>query len=481
VEAPDEKALIEAAVQGMIESLDDPYTTYLDADDLESFDRYIRGSFSGIGAEVESYEDRLRIVTPLEDSPAWKAGVMAGDVILEINGQSTLNMELTEAVRLLTGEEGTQVTVRVRHESGQEETITITRAVINIQTVRGFRRNADQHFDFMLDDVNRIGYVRITQFIEGTADDLRQALKHLKDQGAKGLILDLRFNPGGLLESALAVSDMFLPQGAVIVSVEGRTVPRQVHRATGNTVMLELPIVVLANESSASAAEIVTGALKDNHRALFVGARTYGKGSVQQVKMLENGQGALKLTNAYYYIPSGRLIHRRPDSTTWGVDPSEGCYVPMSPEAVREMVEIRRRDDQVRADNGHAPDAEATVTPDYIEQELKDLQLAAALRALWGRLETSDWPQVGQSNTSELVKANQRAALMMQRDLLVDRLEKIDQELAKLNGQDVAADDDDSAASRPNDASADSEDAGDDDAEPAATAPPPTPAPVPVP
>ena len=439
VEEPDQRAMVEAAVKGMVESLEDPYTAYLTQEELDPFDKYVRGSFSGIGAEVDVYENRPRIVSPLEDSPAWNAGVLAGDIILEIDGESTLDMSLTDAVKKLTGEKGTQVTIKVRHESGEESTLTITRDVINIQTVRGFRRDAAGHFDYLLDDSNGIGYVRVTQFSERTAGELRQALEQLKQAGAKSLILDLRFNPGGLLPSAVEVSDMFLPAGKRVVSVKGRVVPEQVFDATDQDVMPDLPVVVIANEASASAAEIVTGALLDNERALFVGTRTFGKGSVQQVKMLEGGDGALKLTNAYYYIPSGRLIHRREGAEEWGVDPSEGSYVPMSPEQVREMVEVRRESEVLRKSNGNA--TEATVTPEWIEAELKDPQLAAAVRAVLGKLDGGDWPQVGKNGKDELIREAKRQNLELRRDLLQERLGEVEKELKELeNGGPVKAD-----------------------------------------
>ncbi|MEX1017531.1 MAG: S41 family peptidase [Phycisphaeraceae bacterium] len=432
VDEPDQQALVEAAVRGMIESLNDPHTTYLTAEDLEGFDRQVRGSFSGIGAEVDLHENRLRIVTPLEDSPAWEAGVMAGDIVLEINGESTLDMDLTEAVRRLTGESGTDVTIRVRHESGEEQNITITRDVINIQTVRGFRRNADHHYDLLIDDENQIGYLRLTQFTERTSDELRAALEELKEQNARGLILDMRYNPGGLLESAVQVSDMFLPEGQTVASVEGRTVPRQVYRARTEPLLDEdLPIVVLVSEGSASAAEIVSGALQDNERALVVGTRTFGKGSVQQVRMLEGGQGALKMTNAYYYLPDGRLIHRRDDADVWGVDPNDGSYVPMTPEQTREMLRVRRESDRVLHDNGD--EAPADVTPEVIEEQLKDPQLAAALRAVLGKLETGDWPQVGESNADALVAASRRQNLTQRREMLLEQITELEGELEKID------------------------------------------------
>lgn len=433
VEQPDERKMIEQAVRAMVGALDDRYTVFLTAQELDPFDKQVRGSFSGIGAEIDIHRERLRIVSPLEDSPAWNAGVMAGDIVLEIDGESTEGISITDAVSKLTGPEGTQVVIRVRHESGDEEVIAVTRARINVQTVRGIRRDSDNHWDYMLDDANRIGYIRITQFTGTTAQSVEEALQLLGQEQMQGLILDLRFNPGGLLESAVAVADLFLEAGQKIVSVKGRTVAQRVHESSRPDTIDGLPIVVLANEASASAAEIVTGALADNKRAKFIGSRTFGKGSVQQVKMLENGSGALKITHAYYYLPAGRNIHRREGQEVWGVDPDDGFYVPMTAQQVKQMIEVRRDSGMLRA--GSLQDLPA-VTPQWIQEEMADLQLAAGLRALLGRIAHDTWPAVGESGAEQLVRQNMRDNLIRQRDLLNERLELVRQELAKLDDQD---------------------------------------------
>ncbi len=433
VEAPDEQAMMEAAVHGMVEALDDPYTVYLSPDDLDMFDKQVRGSFSGIGAEVNIEDDYLHIITPLEGSPAWKAGVLPGDIVLEIDGESTKGMNINDAVDRLTGEAGTDVTILARHASGDEATITITRDRIIVPTIKGLLRGADHHWDYMVDPSRGIGYIRIAQFTDKTATDLASALTGLMDRGMKGLILDVRFNPGGLLESAVRTSDMFLDEGQRIVSVKGRKVKEQGYDATSDTVVpMDMPIVIVANEGSASAAEILTGALTDNKRAKFVGTRTFGKGSVQQVRMLESGLGAIKITNAYYYLPNGRKIHRVEDAEQWGVDPEEGFYVSMSAEQVKDMVIARRERDILDENDGQEA---MTITPESVESEMKDIQLAAALRAIYGRLDTGEWVEVGASGVSELVKARQRDLLIRQRDLLENRLGEIKDELAVLDGK----------------------------------------------
>ncbi|MEM1210046.1 MAG: S41 family peptidase [Planctomycetota bacterium] len=452
VEDPDAQALTEAAVRGMIESLDDPYTTYLTPDDVLDLQKQVSGTFSGIGAEITTQPGRLTIVTPLEDSPAWNAGVMAGDTVLEIDGESTEDITVQQAVGLLTGEAGTDVTIKVRHETGEEEEITITRGLIEVQSVRGFRREADQSFDFMLDDENRIGYVRLTSFSQKTVEDLTEVLAELEAQGMTGLIIDVRFDPGGLLTAAVAISDMFLDEGQRIVSIKGRRTREQAFDATSDTLVDPgVEVVILANEASASASEILAGALSENERALFVGTRTFGKGSVQNVRMLDASAGAIKLTNAYYYLPSGRNIHRRPDKDTWGVDPTAGSYVAMTPDEISAMIDVRRDGDAVR----QRKDSNEPVTPEWIEDELKDPQLSAALSAVLGKLDSGAWPTVGEDGADELAKAGRIAGLERRREALAEALAEVDTRIADLRAG-VDIDDEESTDASGIDADAES-------------------------
>ena len=454
VEEPDMDAIVRAGVRGMVEALNDPYTNYISPEELEQFDKAIRGTFSAIGAEIEAYENRIRIVTPLEDSPAWEAGILAGDLILEVDGESTEGMTVNEAVDRLTGKEGTPVVLKVRHESGEEQEIRIVRARIDVPTIKGWRRTADNHWDFMLDSKNKIGYIRITQFVDKTAGALRDAIETLHEDGARGIILDVRFNPGGLLEAATEISDMFLAKDQVILTVKGRNAREHVTRATDEGSITDLPIVILANERSASASEILTGALADNNRAKFIGTRTFGKGSVQQVKMLVAG-GAIKITNAYWYTPSGRQLHRKSDeSETWGVDPEDGFYVPMSFEDMREMAEVRRNSPWSRA-NGEAK--LPTITPQWIDTELKDPQLSAGLRAMVGFLDTGDWPAVGEAGAEHLARQAQHDELIRQRDFLRERLGELEAEIERLASGEAAEPDeqDDAPADEQGDEDAD--------------------------
>ncbi len=430
VEPPNQQKMVENAVRAMVESVNDPFTVYMSPSELEQFDKAMHGSFSGIGAEVDIQDNRLKITTPLDDSPAFKAGIIAGDVVLEIDGKSTEGKSIQDCIKLLMGPEGTAVVLKVRHDNGEEKTISVTRGRINVLTVKGFKRSPDGKWDFMLDPASKVGYVRISTFSDATAEETAKAVRGLVAAGAKGIIIDVRFNPGGLLGSAVEMGNLFLPKDKRIVSVKGRTVPEQIMVSSGKETIPDIPLVILANESSASAAEILTGALADNDRAKFIGTRTFGKGSVQSVIKLENNLGALKLTNAYYYLPNGRNIHRRDGNDTWGVDPQDGYYVPMTPDEMKAMVEARRKGDVLKIGEGSSG---GTVTPEMLKKDLADPQLAAALTAIQGKIFKGSWTTVGQSNAPALAKQNKHDSLARQREQLKTRLEQVEKELDKMD------------------------------------------------
>lgn len=440
VEPSKSNELAEAAVRGMLESLNDPYTIYLSAEQLDRFDKNTLGTFSGIGAEIDRKDGQLRIVSPLEDSPAFEAGVQPGDLILEVDGKSTDDMEIFEAIEHITGEEGTDVVLLIRHPDGEELPITITRQRINIQTVKALWRGGNHHWEHMLDSERGIGYVRLTQFNNTSDEDLRAAIEGLVAQDMQGLILDLRFNPGGLLDQAENISSMFLDDG-VIVSTKGHRSKEETRRAKASDTLPRFPVIVMVNEYSASASEIVSGALKDNGRAVILGTRTYGKGSVQQVVKLDSSPGAIKLTTAHYYLPSGRNIHRKEDSEVWGVDPTDGYYVPMNDEQYREMNLIRREKGIVRSDGSDAGSPDGTATPDWIEDELKDTQLAAAYRSMIARMDDGAFEPVGGSDATLLTRMLEIEKLQSQREQYLEAVAKIEDEIAKLEShQDVETD-----------------------------------------
>lgn len=315
-----DQLLLEGAIEGMLQGLDQ-FSTYVPQAQLEALDRQTSGTFEGIGITLEWRNNIPTVISPMENSPAFRAGIRAGDQILKIDGQPTKDMTFSQTVNSLMGKLGTRVTIEVRREfTGQVEQITVTRDLVKLRTVKGFVRNPDGSWDYILDRAEALAYVRITGFMENTAEELDAAFEQLQQNRVRGLILDLRLNPGGLLPEAVDVVDRFLDHG-VIVSTRQRLKSQQIWHATKANTYPYLPMVVLLNQYSASAAEILAGALKDHNRATIVGVRSYGKGSVQSLIRLKDAHGAIKLTTAYYYLPLGRNIHRRDNSEIWGVDP----------------------------------------------------------------------------------------------------------------------------------------------------------------
>jgi len=355
----DTKKMFEHAINGMLGGLD-PFSNYIPESELAEFNKNTRGKFGGIGIQIGMRRGFLTVISPLEDTPAYKAGVLAGDLIAEIDGKSTESIRNTEeAVKILTGDPGTKVRLKVRHMTGELEEFTVTRAMIEVHSIKGIKRDDKDQWVYWIDPDKKIAYVRITTFTEASAGDLRKALEPLVKDGMKGLVLDLRFNPGGILKTAVEVCDMFIDKG-VIVSTKGRTTPSYWEAtATKEGTLPFFPMVVLINPFSASASEIVSGCLQDHHRAIIMGERSFGKGSVQNVIPLEGEKAALKLTTSKYYMPSGRSIHRDEDMTEkdeWGVMPD--IVVPMTPEDYIGILRVRMDAEVIhRGVNGATPEA----------------------------------------------------------------------------------------------------------------------------
>jgi carboxyl-terminal processing protease len=358
------RELLESALRGMLQNLD-PHSQYINDSEWKSFRKHIEGRYGGIGiqVEVDPESERLKVIAPMVGTPAYNAGVLSGDLILEIDGQSTDGMTPDKAVEVLTGRLGTPVKLQVRHETdGKIETLSMTRAIIDMPSVLGDKRKPNDTWDFMLDHERKIGYIRITSFIQNTTDELKQTLSELKTEGVKGLVLDLRDNPGGLLSAAVDVSDMFIDSGT-IVSVKGRNTPSKVYDAQKDGQYTDLPMVVLVNQSSASAAEIVSACLQDHKRAKVVGQRSYGKGSVQNIIELEGGESVLKLTVASYLRPSGKNIHRfknAKDSDEWGVSPDPSLEVKLSRDQYGRYLNTRRLRDLISNRRRKKPAEDAT-------------------------------------------------------------------------------------------------------------------------
>lgn len=326
------RELIEAAIKGMLSKLDE-HTNYVSPQDIDRFRTGVESEFAGIGVQLSQDPSRLTVVASIPDSPAHRAGIAAGDVITRINGNSTETMQIDDAVKQLKGQVGTKLTVNILHPStGKEEELSLTRDLVRVETVRGLRRASDRQWEYFSDKETGIAYVRITAFGRHTADELRAVIEKLRAQQMKGLVLDLRFNPGGLLSTAVDVADLFVAEGR-IVSMSGRNTEEQVWNARKEGTLDEFPVAVLVNQYSASASEIVAACLQDHGRAGIVGQRTLGKGSVQNIVELEGGRSALKLTTAGYHRPSGKNIDRHSaegEGGQWGVQPDAGCEVSLA-------------------------------------------------------------------------------------------------------------------------------------------------------
>ncbi len=349
VEPRESEELIYGAIKGLVKSLD-PHSLYMTKEEHDDLLIATEGSFTGIGVQITVEENVLTVVSPIEDTPAYDAGLKAGDKIVKIGDKITIDMSLTDAVKLIRGNKGTKVTLTISREGVDNPLVfEITRDVIPLRSVKSCMLDYD------------IGYIRITNFQGQTAEDLVTALDGLEEeQQLKGLILDLRNNPGGLLDQAVMVSDEFLDSG-LIVSTKGRNEDQDMEEyASENKKERNYPMIVLVNGGSASASEIVAGALQDNKRALILGTRTFGKGSVQTVLSLSDGSG-LRLTTARYYTPGGRSIQLS------GISPDiEIPYLPQDKLAGDETPRFMREEDL----EGHMRNEE--LEEGRIREELED-------------------------------------------------------------------------------------------------------------
>jgi carboxyl-terminal processing protease len=352
----------------------DPFTNMIWPSSVPEFRKSTQGEFSGVGIQIELQPDTgdLKVVEPLPDSPAEEAGILSDDVIAKINGKTAKNISTDQAVRLITGPTGTTVTLSIRSPDGKTRDVPLRRRQIKVASVKGYTEVGTGKWNYWIDPTDHIAYLRITSFTQSTAKELNDVLNGLGDQVA-GVILDLRGNPGGLLPAAIGVCDKFLKSGIIVSTHPDRNTPNPPFAASASDDGDEFtkPLVVLVNQYSASASEIVSGALKDQHRAILVGERTFGKGSVQQLFQLPpDDDSIIKLTTSHYYLPSGRCIHREENSTTWGVDPD--VVVELTPEQML-AAQIARR----KMDVYHAATPSADVKLRQTAPEVTDAQKTA--------------------------------------------------------------------------------------------------------
>jgi carboxyl-terminal processing protease len=390
------RELVENMISGGLERLD-PHSSFISPDEYKQFQRQSKGKFGGVGIKIGlSRTGNLFVESPMVGTPAYEAGIMAGDIILKIDGQSTENMSLKKAVEMIQGEPGQKVTLTVLHEGGKKPVdIPIVRAEIRVESVLGDQRDPNnlKKWDYVIDRKHKIAYVRVSAFTETTTEELTRVIEQLQKQGVEGLVLDLRNNPGGLLRSAVEVSSLFLKDGQRVVSTKGRNQKEETYdaRRDRNAPEVSYPIAILLNRYSASASEIVAAALQDHRRAVVLGERSYGKGSVQHIIPMENGTSALKLTTASYWRPSGKNIHRFPDSKDedeWGVKPNDGLEVKLDDEERIEYFKWRRERDIIRRPGQPAPkpEKEEKVENGKKKEPFKDQVLEKALEHLRGKI-----------------------------------------------------------------------------------------------
>jgi carboxyl-terminal processing protease len=358
--------LVESAINGMLTALD-PHSNFLNAKSFTDMKVQTRGEFGGLGIEVSMENGLVKVVSPIDDTPAANAGLKPGDLITHLDGSPVQGLTLPEAVEKMRGPVNSDITLTVRREGREPFDVKLTRAIIKIRSVRS-------HLDY-----KDIGYIRITSFNEQTDINVNNAMKKLKQEAGKklaGIVLDLRNNPGGLLDQAVAVSDAFLDRGEIVSTRGRRSEDAQRYNARPGDIASGLPIAVLINGGSASASEIVAGALQDHHRAVVMGTKSFGKGSVQTIIPLA-GHGAMRLTTARYYTPSGRSIQAK------GIDPDV-------------VVEAAKIDNGRKPDSGRQGSAkpdDSSANPDRSEERtvdpsligtMEDYQLARAVDMLRG-------------------------------------------------------------------------------------------------
>ncbi|UXM94862.1 S41 family peptidase [Bartonella sp. HY329] len=376
VTPPDDKKLVESAINGMLSSLD-PHSSYLDPEAANDMRVSTKGEFGGLGIEVTMENDAVKVIAPIDETPASRAGVLAGDLIVKIDGNEVRGKSLNDAVDTMRGEVGTDIVLTiVRQGADKPIDITIKRAIIKVKAVR-YRVEND------------VGYIRIIQFTEQTSTDLKKAIDDIESKipadKLKGYVLDLRLNPGGLLDQAVSVSDAFLDKGE-IVSTRGRNEQNMMRfDARPGDLVKGKPIIVLINGGSASASEIVAGALQDHHRATILGTQSFGKGSVQTIIPLgENG--ALRLTTALYYTPAGRSIQGT------GITPDIKVEQPLPDELKGKNVSISESELQNHI-KGNNEDEKGSGSAAYVPKEPKDdVQLGEALKLLRGEDKNPAFP-----------------------------------------------------------------------------------------
>ena len=402
-DVPDAKlvdAAVNAGIKAMIAELHDPHAVYLNAEEYERFKNRTEGVFGGIGIEVWATDEGLEVLSREPESHAIEEGILPGDIITHVDGQPTRGLPLVEAVNnLLNGLPGSEAVLTIRTPGAPPEKavrdVRVRREVIRLNPVEGWSRTPGGDQRFLLDPATGIGYLRLTKFTPDAAERMDSVINQLLRQNLRGLVLDLRDNTGGLFESGLAVADRFLESG-LLVRQSGRKTDEKQWYASREGTYPRFEMAVLINGSTASAAEMVAGALRDHQRATIVGERSYGKGCVQEVLQLQHGGGAVKLTTAYYYLPNGQCIQRTPEAAAtgeWGVKPT--LPISLTDEERRRWLATRR---EVAREDVRAPQSQPTTGASQPAEEIDreadaetllaaDLQLHRAIEHLRERID----------------------------------------------------------------------------------------------
>jgi len=388
-----EAALLHEFGNGAMGELD-PYTAIIWPDEIARFSRSTQGEFIGVGIQIQLDElQNIKVVTPLEGTPAQRAGLRSGDIIKKIDGTTAVGLGLDQAVEIITGPADTSVTLTVERADEDTDTVkeiefTVLRKRIDLPSVKGWSKfgPGDEDWNYMVDPQAGIGYVRLTGFTSDTTQDFDRAIKNMKEQGLNALILDLRYNPGGLLDQAVSMASRFVPSGMIVKTVDASGVTQEQQDALPVSPRLSLsdiPVIVLVNEGSASASEILSGAIQaaarqDKIQALVLGHRSFGKGSVQNVYMLPGGAAAMKVTTHHYRVDSPRMVHKVPGATEWGIEPD--LTVAMLPSQQADALMLRRDADVLPLDeNGNIIEDADRPDPNTLITDGTDLQVETAL------------------------------------------------------------------------------------------------------
>lgn len=387
LEPVDDKRLFEGAMHGMLDQFD-KNSRYIPQKDMDNFRLVIDGEFAGVGIEVAiDLENKLPVVrSPMVGSPAYDAGVLAGDRILSINGKNTLGMDLPDVVAMLRGPEGSSLSITVLHVGEKEPVkITLVRELLHVDTVVGDTRNEDGSWNFPVSE-DGVGYVRVDSFSETTAAELEYIIDDMLERGMRGLVLDMRDNPGGWLAASVQVAGQFISSGVIVtIRRQGGRISES-YTASGDGRFTDFPIAVIVNQETASAAEIVSACLQDHDRAVVVGQRSYGKGTVQEVIELQKSCGAMKLTTANYWRPSGKNIQRPRDAKNgdWGVKPNKGFEVKLTNDEYVEWQQWRVARDAFQRPNGNGEkeakpyvDRQREKAVEYVRKQIESLSKAA--------------------------------------------------------------------------------------------------------